>query len=175
MSEGDFDGKAEFEKNLRKDDLWLSLPADNGGRGWVLYSDAIKADGVVVTDIEGFGIANDLPDPDKLSLKGVGFKSASIKLTDESKVLLEKLASQLRQINDVKYEVAGYTDTSGNTEANQKLSQLRADAVVDYLVKKLGVDASKLSAVGYGEANPIADNATPEGRTLNRRVELNKL
>jgi outer membrane protein OmpA-like peptidoglycan-associated protein len=175
INEGDFQGKAEFEKNQRKDDLWLSLPAASGGHGWVLYNDAIKTEGIVVTEIEGFGIANDLPDPDNLSLKGVGFETASIKLTESSKTLLKSLASKLRLVKNVKYEVAGYTDTSGNTEANQKLSQLRAEAVVDYLVKELGVSASKLSAIGYGESNPIADNATPEGRTLNRRVELNKL
>ena len=175
MSEGHFQGKATFEKDPRKDDLWLRLADASGGQAWVLYDDAIKIDGIAVTEIEGYGIANDLPDPDKLSLKGVNFQSASIKLTEASKKILDHLAIKLRQVGDVKYEVAGYTDSSGNSASNLKLSQLRAEAIVDYLVKFRGVDAAKLSAVGYGDANPIADNATPEGRTLNRRVELNLL
>lgn len=175
ISESDFDGKAAFVKNPRKDDLWLRLPTADGGKGWVLYRDAIKTDGIAVTDIEGFGIANDIPDPEGLSLKGVSFHSASATLTETSKKILDRLASKLRQVSEVKYEVAGYTDSSGDSAKNQTLSQRRAEAVVNYLVNHHGVDAAKLSAVGYGDANPIADNATPAGRTLNRRVELNLL
>ena len=175
INEGDFAHKASFEKDRREDDLWLRLPAEKNGHGWVLYSDAIKTDGIAVTEIEGFGIANDLPDPSTLSLKGVGFHSASAKLTDDSKKILDSLATKLRQLTGVKYEVAGYTDNSGDSTKNQALSQLRADAVVNYLVNERGIHEAKLKATGYGEANPIADNATPAGRTINRRVELKLL
>jgi OOP family OmpA-OmpF porin len=68
-------------------------------------------------------------------------------------------------------EVRGYTDSRGNDDYNLGLSQRRADAVRDYLVEK-GTPAERLTAVGLGEADPIADNDTEEGRALNRRVAL---
>lgn len=69
-------------------------------------------------------------------------------------------------------EVAGYTDNVGDAAANQKLSEQRANALRDYLIKQ-GVPAEALIAVGYGQENPIADNSTEEGRTKNRRIEFN--
>ena len=68
-------------------------------------------------------------------------------------------------------EVQGHTDSTGSEEANQRLSQARADTVADRLVAR-GVPADRVRAVGKGEAEPLADNETEEGRALNRRVEL---
>jgi outer membrane protein OmpA-like peptidoglycan-associated protein len=67
--------------------------------------------------------------------------------------------------------IGGYTDNTGNESANLKLSQERADSVMQALVGK-GVDASRLSAKGYGEEHPVADNSTPEGRQKNRRISM---
>ena len=67
--------------------------------------------------------------------------------------------------------VEGHTDDEGKAETNFTLSQRRAEAVVQAIVGG-GVDATRLEAKGFGEAVPIADNATPEGREQNRRVEL---
>ena len=67
--------------------------------------------------------------------------------------------------------VVGHTDNTGVLEANMKLSQDRADAVKAELVKR-GVDASIITATGFGQENPIADNKTPAGRAVNRRVEF---
>ena len=66
--------------------------------------------------------------------------------------------------------VEGYTDSKGSDEYNQKLSERRANAVRDYIVNEFNVAGSRVSAVGYGEANPIATNDTDAGRALNRRV-----
>jgi OOP family OmpA-OmpF porin len=68
-------------------------------------------------------------------------------------------------------EVAGHTDSVGTDSYNQGLSERRAQAVVNYLVAK-GINASRFKARGYGESEPVADNATDEGRAENRRVEL---
>ena len=68
-------------------------------------------------------------------------------------------------------EIGGNTDNTGKPDANMKLSQKRADAVKAYLIKKK-VDESRLTAVGFGQDQPIADNATKEGRAKNRRVEF---
>jgi outer membrane protein OmpA-like peptidoglycan-associated protein len=74
----------------------------------------------------------------------------------------------------LKVEVAGHTDSANSDTYNLDLSQRRADAVLNYFVSK-GVETDRLSAKGYGEAEPIADNSTTEGRFKNRRVELRSL
>ena len=71
----------------------------------------------------------------------------------------------------VAVEIAGHTDSDGDAEYNQDLSDRRANAVRDYLISR-GVSGSRLSAAGYGESQPVADNATVEGKAQNRRVEL---
>ena len=104
-----------------------------------------------------------------------GFDSAT--LTAEDKAILdnaygrlapykELLQKQLSHVN-----VTGYTDTSGPEAYNQTLSEKRANAVADYMVEK-GTDRGHMVIKGMGEANPIADNSTREGRIRNRRVEL---
>lgn len=79
-----------------------------------------------------------------------------------------------QQLNDgqVAVVVSGYTDSSGNDSINIPLSQRRAQSVAQYLVGK-GVPSNRINAQGYGSANPIASNATPQGKAQNRRVELN--
>ncbi|MCB1832791.1 MAG: OmpA family protein, partial [Geminicoccaceae bacterium] len=68
-------------------------------------------------------------------------------------------------------EVQGHTDSTGATDYNQGLSERRAQSVLDYLTGK-GVEAERLTAVGFGENRPIASNDTEEGRAQNRRVEI---
>jgi outer membrane protein OmpA-like peptidoglycan-associated protein len=68
--------------------------------------------------------------------------------------------------------VEGYTDSSGDSAANQRLSQARADAVRSYMMDTLKVPAGRVQAIGYGDARPIASNDTVEGRRQNRRIEL---
>ena len=106
--------------------------------------------------------------------EGVSFEASSADLTQGSYAALDRLVAMLRTNPTVKIEVAGYTDTSGDATANRELSQKRADAVKAYLVK-MGVPADRIFAVGYGPDNPVADNATPEGREKNRRVEFHFL
>jgi OOP family OmpA-OmpF porin len=110
----------------------------------------------------------------ELVLEGVSFKSGSDQLTDESRVVLDEVAESLKAWPDVKVEIGGYTDSQGAAAGNLALSQKRAESVRRYLVAA-GVSAFQLEAKGYGEANPIADNGTAEGRAQNRRVELKRL
>jgi OOP family OmpA-OmpF porin len=84
---------------------------------------------------------------------------------------LDRVAGELRGQPDVHYEVAGFTDSSGSDAYNQSLSERRAGAVGDYLMGH-GVDGGQLTMRGYGENNPVATNATKEGRAKNRRVEI---
>jgi len=74
----------------------------------------------------------------------------------------------------VNIEVGGHCDSDGSDAYNLKLSDRRAKAVRDYLVK-MGVPATRMTARGYGESQPVEDNATKEGRAANRRVELKRM
>ena len=99
------------------------------------------------------------------------FKSGSDNLLDSSYTALDQLATLLRDHPQWHLTIEGYTDNSGTQAKNLLLSRKRAAAVKDYLVKK-GVPQTHLEAAGYGQANPIADNRTPQGKAANRRVEL---
>ena len=72
---------------------------------------------------------------------------------------------------NLKIEIDGYTDNTGGDDYNLKLSEQRAKAVFDFLVGK-GIPKNRLSYKGFGKNNPVADNATEEGRKLNRRIEF---
>jgi len=78
----------------------------------------------------------------------------------------------LNEYPTAKFSVEGHTDSVGSNSLNQKLSESRALSVKEFLVSK-GIDAFRLSAIGYGEDKPIATNNTSKGRTENRRVEIN--
>ena len=67
--------------------------------------------------------------------------------------------------------ISGHTDSSGDAASNQSLSQARADSVRSYLISK-GIAAARMTAAGFGQTKPIADNATPDGRRRNRRIEF---
>jgi len=107
-------------------------------------------------------------------LRGVSFETGSSALTPASYGVLDGIGAALVAHPDIRVEIAGYTDDAGAPGTNVRLSQLRAEAVRAYLVSR-GVGAGRLSARGYGSANPVASNTTAAGRAQNRRVELHRL
>ena len=109
--------------------------------------------------------------PQKLVLEGVNFDFDKATLRQEDVSELDKNVEALKAWGDVNIEVAGHTDSMGSDAYNMKLSQRRAEAVRNFLISR-GVAADRLTARGYGESQPVADNATEEGRFKNRRVEL---
>lgn len=113
----------------------------------------------------------DLTQKEPIVLSGIQFAFDSAKLKPGSTSILDEAVKALNAHPDVKVSVTGYTDTSGDVNYNLKLSKHRADAVRQYLIDH-GIDASRIQAQGLGESNPIADNATRDGRKQNRRVEL---
>ncbi len=103
--------------------------------------------------------------------KVVEFEFGSAVLTDEGKTLLDDIVAALRQVPLVPVEIAGHTDDIGSPESNLVLSQERAESVLAYLVGS-GEDTDRFVVIGYGESQPIADNATEEGRARNRRIQF---
>jgi outer membrane protein OmpA-like peptidoglycan-associated protein len=100
------------------------------------------------------------------------FPSGGSTLSAPARQSLDRVAEALTaQASDSQIVVEGHTDARGSDQKNQELSQHRAEAVRDYLVEK-GVDSERVAAVGRGEASPIADNDSAEGRATNRRVEI---
>ena len=102
---------------------------------------------------------------------GILFDVDKSEIKPTAKDSIANAAEVLVKYPDTYITVEGHTDSTGTTEHNQKLSERRADAVRDQLLRD-GVPASRMSIKGYGESNPIADNSTPEGRQSNRRVQL---
>jgi OOP family OmpA-OmpF porin len=104
-------------------------------------------------------------------LKGVTFMNNSPELQPNAKTVLDGVAAELKNFPEVKVEIQGHSDSMGDDAHNLALSQKRAESVLTYLTMQ-GVPAAQLTAKGYGESAPIADNKTAAGRANNRRVEL---
>ena len=107
-------------------------------------------------------------------LEGVTFETASAELTSDGSTTLMHVAAALRADTTIRVEVGGHTDGVGSRAANLRLSEARARTVRDYLIGS-GIAAERVTARGYGMAQPIAPNATEEGRAQNRRVELKRM
>ncbi len=107
----------------------------------------------------------------KFILRGVKFEFDSDRLTPQAMEILNEVAATLQAYPDVQVELEGHTDSIGTDAYNLGLSKRRANAVKTYLVGR-GIEASRMTPVGYGESRPIATNDTEEGREENRRVEL---
>jgi outer membrane protein OmpA-like peptidoglycan-associated protein len=104
-------------------------------------------------------------------IEGVSFLSGSARLTLDSQGPLNRVVGELSQRPDIKVVIEGHTDNVGNRDANIRLSKARADAVRMYFISK-GIPANRITSVGKGPDQPIANNDTPEGRAKNRRVQL---
>lgn len=104
----------------------------------------------------------------------VSFRTKSTKLSKNSFAAIKKYAKFLNTNKGYQAIIYGHTDSKNKSGRNKEISQSRADSVKDALVKA-GVDIDRLTAIGVGCKNPIADNATPEGRAKNRRIEVELL
>jgi outer membrane protein OmpA-like peptidoglycan-associated protein len=110
---------------------------------------------------------------ESLVLPGVNFEVNKAVLTPGAKITLDAVALTLLAHPDVELLIEGHTDISGTHKHNMTLSDARAKSVKDYLTSK-GIDAAKITTVGYGPDKPIADNKTKEGKAKNRRIEFRR-
>jgi outer membrane protein OmpA-like peptidoglycan-associated protein len=104
-------------------------------------------------------------------LKNIFFDVNKFELRPESTSELDKLVQLLNENPTLKIEISGHTDNVGKPADNLALSNNRAKSVVQYLISK-NIAATRLTAKGYGETRPVADNKTEEGRAQNRRTEM---
>ncbi|MFT5262304.1 MAG: OOP family OmpA-OmpF porin [Polaribacter sp.] len=104
--------------------------------------------------------------------KNLNFDTGSANIDPTTAIEVENLAAVLKAYPNVKVEIGGHTDNAGDAAKNLKLSNNRASAVAKALVRKGGIDRSRVATFGFGDGKPIADNGTAEGRAANRRIEV---
>lgn len=141
-------------------------------KGYMFYSDVFNladkpSDSVYEKNISLEPVALNAT----VRLKNIQFDTKSFQLAPVSMIELNKLVQLMNDNPSMKIQINGYTDNVGSDADNLKLSQARSQSVADYLVSK-GIDAKRLSAKGFGETQPIADNTTEAGRAANRRTEF---
>lgn len=169
---------ATFTSNSSTGKYLVSLPAGKN------YGIAVKKEGYLFHS-ENFDIPNtsafqqvtkdvelkNIAVGSKIILKNIFFDFDKATLRPESTNELQRLTKLLNDVPTMKIEISGHTDSKGANDYNLKLSDNRAKAVVDYLIKA-GISANRLVYKGYGEEQPISTNDTEEGRQLNRRTEF---
>lgn len=166
---GDSEDGATFAKSLSE----LTSCGSTRAAGQLTTASAFNGLAKDVFYSGGHVIRNTSVDPCRgdFTVRGANFEFNKATLAEDGREALGPVAEQLNQCSDVSVEITGHTDSVGNNEYNQGLSERRANAVKDYLVSQ-GVTESRLTSNGQGEGNPITSNATAEGRAQNRRVEL---
>jgi outer membrane protein OmpA-like peptidoglycan-associated protein len=182
----------DYRRLLRKEGAKITMDGNNGfmfeldyeGKHYVGNFDAYENSmSLKVVEEEAFEQALVLS-PDKLkaeldakgkvTLEGIYFDTNKATLKKESTQAITSAASLMKHYSDLVLEVQGHTDNQGDDAYNADLSNRRAAAVVKALVAE-GVEGERLKSKGFGEAQPVADNATKEGRAQNRRVELHRI
>ncbi|MBD9423988.1 OmpA family protein [Pseudomonas sp. PDM15] len=164
-------GAAINHDNRGKGALIGAAVAGAAGAGYGYYAD--KQEEELRRSMEGTGVeVQRQGDTIQLIMPGnITFATDSADIASSFYSPLNNLATSFRQYNQNSIEIVGHTDSTGNHAYNMSLSQRRAQSVANYLMAQ-GVDASRLSTRGAGPDQPVASNATADGRAQNRRVEV---
>jgi outer membrane protein OmpA-like peptidoglycan-associated protein len=151
--------------------IWLEVDISNDGEVFTLtvVEEAAMEQKVEFSAMELSTILNE---KGSVALHGILFDTGQATIRDESKGDLQAIGDLLKQQPALRLEIQGHTDNVGASDANRRLSEARAAAVKQSLVTSHGVPADRLTASGFGDAKPVADNTTEQGRAQNRRVEL---
>jgi OOP family OmpA-OmpF porin len=152
-------------------EAWVEAMKGNG-RIWLRIVEKAAMTQYIEASAEIFG--NDIRATGHASVYGITFDTDSAVIKPESAQAIGEIAKLLKADGALKIYVVGHTDNTGTAEHNLKLSQERAQAVMQELVQKQGIAAARLKSYGCGQYAPVASNDTEEGRAKNRRVELVK-
>jgi OOP family OmpA-OmpF porin len=166
--------KSKETMRVTKDgkEVWVEVSAAFTGKYNLTIVEKKAMAQEIVANADVF--SNDLKTTGHSAVYGIYFDTGKSELKPESEQAVGEIAKLLKSDAGLKVYVVGHTDNVGGLEANMKLSQDRADAVVQALVRNHGIIASRLKAYGGGPYSPVASNDTEEGRAKNRRVELVK-
>jgi OmpA-OmpF porin, OOP family len=153
----------------------ILLPeGDNYQVRCISMGDTVDYDVFVIDKEEGafsYGLTLKYEPPKTFTLDDLNFDTGKSSIKATSYTELNELYNALKEMPSLEIEISGHTDNVGAPEENMKLSQERADAVRNYLIKK-GIAATRIVAKGYGDTQPIAYNDTEQGRAKNRRTEV---
>jgi len=152
--------------------IWVQADVNNGGASYTLnIVEEVPKPDVEFTARE---LGRMLDERGTVTVRGIVFEAGTSTIKTESAAILAEIAELLGSHEELKLEIQSHTDNVGEKPANLALSQGRAAAVKDYLVTIHQSTATQLTTAGFGDSKPVGDNATDEGKTLNRRVELVK-
>jgi len=169
-----YSGKDMETLKLTKDgkEFWVQVVAEFPGKyGLVIVQkDAMKQD--IEANAEVY--SNDIRAKGHAAVYGINFDTGKSTIKPESAQVIGEIAKLLNTDSGLKLNVVGHTDNVGGVESNIRLSQDRAEAILQALVHDRGIAASRLRAYGCGQFAPVASNDTDDGRAKNRRVELVK-
>lgn len=152
--------------------IWLQVGADHTGNAFNFLLSEQAAPQISAGLLPASEMKKQLDAAGKVALQ-VNFATDKTDVLPDSLAQIEQVAALLSEDASLKLAVNGHTDNSGDAAHNQQLSEGRARAVVALLTGK-GIEAARLTAAGFGSAQPVADNGTEEGKAKNRRVELVK-
>jgi OOP family OmpA-OmpF porin len=174
-------GKVVFDDNFNKTstivvqkdsrETWIEVRSFNNMYRLNIVERAVMKQ-EIVANAQVMG--NDINSTGHVSVYGIYFDSGKSEIKPESDMAIVEISKLLMNNQSLKLYVVGHTDNVGTIDANMKLSKERADAVVNTLIVKHGLQASRLKSFGVASLSPVASNDTEEGRAKNRRVELVK-
>jgi OmpA-OmpF porin, OOP family len=152
-------------------EIWVQAEKGNG-KIWLRIVEKKEMEQFITADAAAFG--NDIRATGHAAVYGINFDTGKSVIKPESAQAIGEIAKLLKADAGLKIHVVGHTDNIGDVAGNIKLSQDRAEAVLQALVRDHGIAAARLRSYGCGQFAPVASNDSEEGRTKNRRVELVK-
>ncbi len=164
--------KATYRLTKGGKEIWVEIRTDFTGKYWLTILEKAEMAQDVVANAEA--LAQGLKTEGHMVVKGILFDTGKATIKPESAQAIGEVAKLLQADPNLKVFVVGHTDTVGSVESNLKLSQDRAEAVLQSLVRDHGIAAARLRSFGCGPFAPVASNDSEDGKARNRRVELVK-
>jgi outer membrane protein OmpA-like peptidoglycan-associated protein len=166
---GSNDAQATLKLHKGSSEIWVYLNAYT--REYELNIIVVQAMAQEVT-VDATAMASSIADTGSVAIYGINFDTASSVIKPDSEPAIDEIAKLLTSNPTLKVGIVGHTDMVGDATSNMKLSMARAQAVINALVSKHGIAATRLVAFGAGPWAPVASNKTEDGRAKHRRVEL---
>lgn len=167
------DGLATYKQKDSKGEHWMALEAASQG-AWMRMTVVDVANMEQRVEISSGEMLDALNRDGFVALTGILFDSGKDTIKVDSEALLQEILQLLKDNPKLRLSIDGHTDNVGSASVNLPLSKRRAEAVRGWLISK-GIASSRLTAQGFGDTKPVADNRSETGRAQNRRVELVKL